>query len=156
MRESKKNERTETEIALPQLVRWGPVDQKEPGITVEDESGRMFIPWERLKIEVEVMLLPQLRPVPTGSTAELRDLRERKDWLVRLISPEGKEIADLWLGVDADNKWAWDGLVRIGASRREKAQTVVWQIFQRYSDGSYRRIEALIDREHATRRQIGY
>ena len=106
---------------------------------------QVFIAWDQLKKELENMLLPQVRQVPIGSTLELRDLADRRNWVVRVINPESKDMADVWLGVDADNKWAWDGLVRIGDSHGIKgADKVVWQVFQRYSDGSYRRIEGSV------------
>ena len=131
------------EPAEAQLVRWGPVDHMPPGICIGDCKGGTFVPWIDLKIEVEDMLLPQVRRVPIGSTVQLRDLGDRKNWIVRIINPKGLHIGEIWFGPDADSKWKWDGLVRVGGFRVEGPDhRLVWQVFQRYSDGSYRRVEA--------------
>jgi DNA-binding winged helix-turn-helix (wHTH) protein len=134
-------------IATPsgQHVRWAPVDGKAAGICIESCQDGQFIPWVELRPEVEKMLLPQVRRVPIGSTVSLRDLGDRRNWVVRIVNPAGKDIGDLWFGTDADGKWNWDGLIRLGDSYRDSPeQKVVWQIFQRYPDGSYRRLEAIM------------
>ena len=93
-------------------------------------------PGQKLKLEIETGLFNQLgRHIPPSCTAHLDDYKGRRNWLVRIIDPEGKQIGYVWFGTNADNNWAYDGLVRVGDDRY-----VVWQVFQRYSDGSYRRI----------------
>ena len=129
----------------PQRVRWGPVDQKSAGITVESSQSQEFIDWPELKGEIEMMVLPQVRVVPAGSTVEVADLGDRKNWVVEIRTPDGKVVGHLWLGPDPDNKWKWDGLVRLGESDPDNTiGSPVWQSFQRYSDGSYRRLEAKV------------
>ncbi len=112
---------------------------------METDTDAFFLAWDELKVEVEEMLLPQVRVVPIGSTVEMRDLGDRKNWIVRVVDQDGKDLADVWFGTDGDNGWRWDGLVRIGESDpQSKKGNIVWQTFQRYSDGSYRRIDAAV------------
>jgi hypothetical protein len=129
------------EVPAPQQVRWGPVDQRPPGILVEDPLGQAFIPWAELEIEIEMKLLPQVRVVPVGSRAEVGDLGDRKNWIVRIVDPEGRELGYIWFGSNPEAKWQWDGLVRLG-NPEASVDKAVWQSFQRFSDGSYRRVEA--------------
>jgi hypothetical protein len=140
-----------------QLVRWGPVDQKPAGILVEDSQAQVFVPWSALKLEVESRLLPQVRRVPSGATVEVRDLGDRKDWVVRIVDPTGKDIGAVWFGPNPEAKWQWDGLVRLGEPEEHNPERkLIWQIFQRYSDGSYRRIEAFVITENDEHRNIGF
>ena len=55
--------------------------------------------------------------------------------LVRIINLEGAHLGYVWFGTDPHNNWAWDGLVRVGDDTY-----VIWQVFDRYSDGTYCRI----------------
>lgn len=126
----------------PQRVRWGPPDGRAPGIVVDDLVDHGFVPWPELQVEIERNLLPQVRAVPMGASAELGDLGDRKNWLIRIMV-DGREIGNIWFGSDPDNKWKWDGLIRLGdAHTSPPGQSPVWQTFERYSDGSYRRVEA--------------
>ena len=130
------------ESPQPQKTRWGPVDGKPAGICIDSCVTGIFIPWSELKAELEERLLLQVRTVPIRCTVSLGEFRGRKDWIVRVLNPGGEEIANVWFGPDPYNGWAWDGLVRIGISEELGVPApVVWQIFQRYSDGSYRRIK---------------
>jgi len=64
--------------------------------------------------------------------------------IVKILDPGGKEIGHVWFGGDpTDEKWNYDGLVRLGLTISD-TEHVVWQVFQRYSDGSYRRIRSYI------------
>ena len=118
----------------PQEVRWGPVDGQEAGICINgcDE----FIPWIELREEIQQRLLPQVSEVPYGSTVALKGLAGKQDWVVQIIGPSGNEVGHVWLGPDPSNDWAFDGLVRVG---KPSVPAVVWDTFQRYSDGSYRK-----------------
>jgi hypothetical protein len=58
---------------------------------------------------------------------------------MKVLNPEGTELAHVWLGSNGDKSWKWDGMVRIGEPDKPEGERV-WQTFQRYSDGSYRRI----------------
>ena len=120
----------------PQKTLWGPNNRKPAGICITSSPTGEFIPWAELKLEIETGLFNQLgRHIPPNCTAFLDDYKDRRNWLVRIIDPEGKQIGYVWFGTNADNNWAYDGLVRVGDDRY-----VVWQVFQRYSDGSYRRV----------------
>ncbi len=118
----------------PQEVRWGPVDGREAGICINacDE----FIPWIELREEIQQRLLLQVSEVPLGSTVALKDLAGKQDWTVQIIGPSGNEIGHVWFGPDPSNDWAFDGLVRVG---KPTVPAVIWDTFQRYSDGSYRK-----------------
>jgi hypothetical protein len=90
----------------PQLVRWGPVDHTPAGILVEDQSRQVFVPWEELKQELNEMLLPQVRLFPFESTVIVRDLDDRKDWLVRVVESAGIYLGSVWFGTtNPDNAW---------------------------------------------------
>jgi transcriptional regulator with XRE-family HTH domain len=120
----------------PQKTRWAPTDGKAPGIDVEGDSDSDFIPWDELKPEIEARLLNQLGlHIPPECTVILDDFHGRPNWLVRIVDSECNRRGYVWFGTDADNNWAFDGLVRAGDDTY-----VVWAVFQRYSDGSYRRI----------------
>jgi len=131
--------------ALPkveaQVVRWGPVEGRNPGILID--GTRQFVPWDTLKSEVEERLLIQLgRHIPIGCSVQLDAFRGRENWLVRILRSDGGPIGYVWFGPNPDNKWEFDGLVRVGEEILRINRMIVWQVFQRYSDGSYRRIEA--------------
>ena len=133
-----------TAPTLAQLTRWGPVDGKPAGICIDSCSTGILIPWNELKGEIEEKLLNQAgRVIPHRCTVTLDDFHGKRDWLVRIIDPEGKAIGYVWFGPDPDKKWEWDGLVRLGDAPNDYT-AVVWQVYQRYSDSSYRRIAAYL------------
>jgi hypothetical protein len=76
--------------------------------------------------------------MPSRCTAAHRDYQGKKDWLVVVLTPDPQIIANVWFGNNPDNRWVFDGLVRVGVPFEDAGE--VWQVFQRYSDGSYRRI----------------
>lgn len=69
----------------------------------------------------------------------LRDLYDRKGWTVRVLSKEGQELGYVWFGSNPESALAYEGLVRVGTAI-EGGPTVVWQTFERFSDGTYRRV----------------
>jgi len=126
-----------------QKVSWGPPDHP-PGIAI-DSPVRTFVPWSVLRPEIEQRLLPKVRVLPVGCTVELGEFRGRKHWIVRILDPNHVEIGNIWFGTDPNNKWAWDGKVRLGPFRAKDAIPYkVWQVFERYTDGTYRRVEAFM------------
>lgn len=135
----------------PEHVRWESGEKMGgPGIYVEsDQYGKGFVSWEILKPELEKELLIQLGRVlgDRVCTLQTAGFHGRKNWLVHIMGENGEELGSLWLGGDPDNNWRWDGLVRAGNASNNH-QAVVWQVFQRYSDGSYRRIAAYDKPEH--------
>jgi transcriptional regulator with XRE-family HTH domain len=122
----------------PQETRWRPNwGGGGPGIYIANSATVDFIPWSKaLKAELETELLSQLgRHIPPDCHLELGDYKGRRNWLILIIGPDEKRMGYIWLGSDPDNEWKYDGLVRAGDD-----EYVVWQVFQRYSDGTYHRI----------------
>lgn len=133
--------------AKPQKVMWGVPHGRGAGIIINDKS---FIPWKRLKPEVDRLLIPQVQtseglPLPVGSRAEVASLHNKEDWIVELRSPESENVllGRIWFGKDPARSWREDGNVRVGAAPRSTSpgHFIIWQTYTRYSDGTYRRIE---------------
>lgn len=121
-----------------QQVRWGPVDGEKAGIRIVDGD---FIQWEKLVEELKVKLLPQVEALNDYKNYTLitMDFKGKKDWLVRVMNKDNKEIGGMWFGPNPEIQGApYDGLIRIGKSFKP---AIIWNTFQRYSDGSYRRIK---------------
>jgi len=116
----------------PQTVRWGPSDGKPAGVNVfSTNADSYFIPWAALKKELDEQLKPQLFAAPSsGWTFE--------DWLVYVVDKNGNRYCDVWFGNNPDWGWAFDGMIRVGDSADKEPH--VWQAYQRYSDGTYRRL----------------
>jgi hypothetical protein len=128
-----------------QRVNWkAGTDAASTGISFwnEGEDLEDFLPWSHLEQELTEQLLPKLFGNPTGFRFVVKDHHDKKNWLMRVINEPNNESYDVWLGGDPDNGWAFDGLVRIGNAEAPKPP-YVWQIYQRYSDGSYRRLPSL-------------
>lgn len=128
----------------PTLVRWGPPDGKPAGVSAwpeGDERQSVFCDWADFKRELETMLLPQLFAEPSGFHFHKRDHHGKADWLVWVVDARGDRYCDVWLGVNPEKGWSFDGLVHLG-----NAETTphVWQSYQRYSDGTYRRLPSLV------------
>ena len=123
-----------------QLVRWGPSDGLPAGIKLT-EKGRpreIFIAWSELKDELCSRLLPQLLASPEGFTFITAEHYGKQDWLVYLVNAKNQNVCFVWLGVNPAEGWKWDGLIRVGHLERAE----VWQVYHRYSDGSYRRLKS--------------
>jgi TIR domain len=134
--------------SIPQTVRWGPTGGLPPGLSVDNPSE--FVPWNVLKSEVELRLLPQIRHIPIGAAVTLEPFHGRANWIVRVRHDDLRINVNVWFGTDGEAGWAWDGLVRVGEVYRENI-VAVWQVFRRYSDGTYRRVRELaspLDRKH--------
>lgn len=113
-----------------------------PGISIDDEPG-VFIPWSQLKPEIEEQLLPKAaRVVPAGSTITPGEFHGQPGFRVLIVNPKGKVIGRVWFGKNPEKDWAHDGLVRIGDAPTDYTW-VVWQVYQRYSDGTYLLLRAL-------------
>lgn len=118
-----------------QKIRWGPVDGLPAGFKIR---GGSFIPWKRLAPEIEVKLLRQVLEVPPESKVVLLDFAGKPDWLVRILGADGSVIGGIWAGPNPEIDGAlWDGFIRVGKSFRPP---VIWGVFQRWSDGTYRRL----------------
>jgi transcriptional regulator with XRE-family HTH domain len=125
---------------VPQETLWGPNFDMPPGIYIANSATGESVPFNKLKQEIEKKLFNQLgEHIPPKCTAGLGDWNGRPNWLTTIIDPDGTKVGEVWFGTDADNNWAYDGLVRVGVALSDD-EAIVWQVFQRYSDGSYRRI----------------
>ena len=135
---------TKKSVPIVQKVRWQAAREgKETGMIVESEKEVDFIPWEKLKPELEAELIVQLGRVLGDKvcTVETSDWNGRKDWIINIVDENKEILGSIWLGGDPLAGWKWDGKVRAGRADTDNEATV-WQIFERYSDGSYRRVEA--------------
>lgn len=133
------------ETPKAQFVRWGPVDGLSKGMKVWNAEGtgtETFIAWEDLKQELEEKLLPQIFANPSRYQFLLMEHHGKKDWLLRIVNEKNDEVASVWCDPDPENGWAFDGFIRIGAGDRGE----VWQIYQRYSDRTYRRLASKFGR----------
>jgi hypothetical protein len=133
------------ERPVPQKIRWDSGHKSGVhGMIVESHESVGFIPWEDLKPELEKDLLVHLGRV-LGSrsyTIDTAPFHGRENWLIRILDESGSAVGSVWLGNDPYQGWKWDGLVRVGNAPTEHTAKV-WQVFERYSDGSYRRVAAL-------------
>jgi DNA-binding winged helix-turn-helix (wHTH) protein len=118
-------------LARPQLVHWGVNHGKPAGLLINDTNGE-FVPWPKVKVEVEKSLLRLI---------EKRPFRGEPDFIVHILGPLGDDVGSVWFGNNPDRGWLWDGFVRIGKTLTDDKH-IVWQTFQRYSDGSYRMLSA--------------
>lgn len=130
----------------PQKTFWGPNFGMDPGIYIANSGIGEFVPFKELKPEIETTLFNQLgEHIPPKCTAGLADWHERPNWLTTIIDPAGNKVGAVWFGTDPDDNWAYDGLVRVGVALSDD-EAIVWQVFQRHSDGSYRRMRKQLPR----------
>jgi hypothetical protein len=127
------------DLIVPQRVKWKPDLNGESGIEIISYPGG-FVRWEHLKREIESSLLPSVRNLPLHCTVSRGMFRGRGNWIVRVLDDVGSELANIWFGGDPEKDWRFDGLVRIGPGQKSTGH-VVWQTWQRYSNGTYRRIK---------------
>jgi hypothetical protein len=124
-----------------EFVTWlSESDGSAPGIDAwaEDRNHSYFVPWSRLRAELESGLLPKLFRDPTGFHFETKDFHGKKHWIVEIVDANGQAFGYLWLGVNPEKGWEFDGLVRVGGDKAP----FVWQTYRRYSDGTYRRLQS--------------
>jgi len=124
-----------------QRVRWGPSDGLPAGIKIIDpDAPDSFLPWAVLSLELHSNLLPQLFRDPRGWRIVRRDFNGKKDWLVQIVNEANDCLCDVWFGECPPN-WIMEGFIKIGTADSEP---YVWQTYERFSDSSYRRRQALI------------
>ena len=122
--------------AEAQQVRWGPVDGKEAGISIVNGE---FISWDKLSKEIETKILPQVEALNEYQSyyVTVEDFKGKKNWRV-IINSNKEQIGGIWFGPDPEiSGHPWDGLIRVGKSFNPP---IIWNTFQRYSDGTYRRL----------------
>gem|GEM_PF-2901661 len=126
-----------TEPAVPQVTLWAPVFGGPPGIFINRVGGKLIL-WKELQQEILEGLFPQaVRCIAKGSTVALLPLRDQPNFRIGIVSPSEKIVGRVWFGADPKRGWRFDGKVRIGTTRGLYFAEV-WQIYTRYSDGSYR------------------
>ena len=122
---------------IKQKIFWGVNQGYKAGAFINSLQGA-FIEWKELKKELEEKVITQCpRIIPVHSKAELKDFYGKKDWTIEIVTPKGQILGSVWVGSDPQKNWNLDGLVRVGHVISD-TEWEVWQIFQRYSDGSYR------------------
>lgn len=130
-----------------QRVYWGVNQGLNAGIYIGSLSGE-FIPWDILKSELESRVISRIpKLIPVGSKVKLMDFHGKKDWRVWAVNDNDEYIASVWIGSDPENGWVNDGLIRTGKSiegRDGKTKWIVYQIFARCTDGSYKMIKTLV------------
>ncbi len=132
-----------SEEPSPQSVLWGPDYGKQPGIFINSISGK-FIPWDKLKQELESQVLQGCpRVIPIDGRVEVLSFHKKKNHLVRIFDNSANVVGDIWLGGDPENGFLRDGYIRIGKAISE-TKWIVYQIYQRFSDNSYRLIKSNI------------
>jgi len=136
-----------SQLIFPQKVSWGPANGLPAGIQVWSIEGEFsmrneFVPWRDLESEITRILLPWVLTKAENYRLVTQDFRDKIDWLVWLVNPLNEWFCDVWLGGDPDRNWDFDGLTRFGdANSTPRA----WITFQRYSDGSYRKLHSIGD-----------
>lgn len=126
-------------------VYWDPTGHRQPGIFIEDTGE--FIPWPTLKEEVKNEIEPYA-DVRLDRTAEVEDWDSRPNLVVVFVTPKRKAVASLWFGPDPHNNWVFDGKVRVGqpVPQGSKKVPIVWETFQRLSNGTYEKVRDAEDR----------
>jgi hypothetical protein len=128
---------------ISQKIFWGVNQGLGAGAFIESIHGE-FIPWEQLSVELNERVINQApRIIPVGSTATLDSFYGKEDWLVNIRNLEGDIVGSVWVGGNPEDGWKQDGLVRTGKAIND-TEHVVYQTFQRFSDGSYRLVQSNI------------
>src|SRR5437667_7395883 len=81
----------------PQKILWGPNDGKPAGICIASSAVGEFIPWAKVKPEIQTRLFNQLgEHIPLKCMAGLCDWKGRPDWLTTIIDPDDKKVGEVW------------------------------------------------------------
>lgn len=107
-------------------------------VSTKDGSFEKFVPWAELRTELNERLLPFLFKNPSGFQFEMKDFGGKPRWLVNIVDADGKGFCHVWLGKNPEEGFKEDGLVRVGGDKLP----IVWQTYQRYSDGRYTRLKS--------------
>lgn len=119
---------------VPVVVGWKPDYPGGPGICIDGCAD--FVPWEIVKAEIEVKVLPQVKEVSAGSHLGLQDFQGKKNWVVTVTGPNGAIVGNVFFGTNPQKNYDYDGLIWMAI---KKGSSYVYSAFQRFSDGSYRR-----------------
>jgi hypothetical protein len=105
------------------------------------ETGQ-YIQWRELKLQIADQILPHVE-LQADRSVEVKDLvvggRKHANWVVAIVTPDGRAVANIWFGVDPLDGYAFDGLVRVGvpAIKTPRRSPVVWETFQYDSNDEY-------------------
>ncbi len=125
-----------------QKLFWGVNFGGPPGAYIEGLNGD-FIPWDQLSFELVEQVansLPKIITIP--ATIKLDDHFEKKNWIIKIHDKKGNHSGDIWIGSNPEKNWEMDGKIRIGKTISDY-EWVVWQVYERYSDGSYRLLRSI-------------
>lgn len=128
---------------IKQKIFWSVNQGFKPGIFVNSLNGQ-FIEWDTVKKELETNVITQCpRIIPVGARAELGNFYKKNAWVIEIYDREDNEIGSVWIGGNPLKGWYSDGLVRVGKTVSDTSWEV-FQILQRYSDGSYRLVKSFV------------
>ena len=128
---------------IKQNIYWGPNQDLKAGVFVDKIDG-IFIPWKTIKTEIEQRVIPQCpRKIAPNAKIAFGSFYGKKDWTVNVETSNGEYIYSIWLKSNPMKGWKPDGLVRLGFTH-DDLNWDVWQVFQRYSDGSYRIVKSFV------------
>jgi hypothetical protein len=128
---------------IKQKTFWSVNQDYKPGVFINGFNGQ-FIEWPQIKKEIEAKIISQCpRIIPVGSGVVLEDFYGKKNWVIWIVDKELNKIGSVWIGGNPYNKCHLDGLIRIGKTFTDTSWEV-WQILQRYSDGSYRIVQSFV------------
>lgn len=129
-------------VPKKQKLFWGVNFGGPPGAYIEGLNGH-FIPWNQLCIELIKQVANSLpKKIPIPATISLDNHFQKKNWIIKIYDRNGNHSGDLWIGSNPEKNWAMDGKIRIGKTISDY-EWVVWQVYERYSDGSYRLIRSI-------------
>lgn len=129
-----------------QKVFWA-VNQGLPaGAYIETVSG-VFIPWTKLKKELEEKVINQYpKLIKPNCHIKLSDFYGRENWLIEIIDTEKKPVGNVWIGGNPYANWENDGLIRIGKTISDNSW-VVYAVFARLPDGTYKTVRIYSEQE---------
>jgi len=128
---------------IKQKVFWAVNQGFKAGVFINSFKGE-FLEWDLIKKELEEKVITQCpRILPPGCKVSLQDFYGKKDWIIKIIDKENNIKGSVWIGGNPLKNWLLDGFVRIGITRNDTSWEV-FQILQRYSDGSYRILKSFV------------
>lgn len=136
-----------TATTVPQKVRWkSGRGGGTPGIETYSDHGEGFIPWDELKYQFENKLIHYLgQHLPQGNyTVDTAPGQGTNHWHIFIFDQNKTPVGNLWIGAGPETGMVWDGLIRAGNGKVSDGSAKTWQVFERWSDGSYRRVKTLL------------
>lgn len=128
---------------VKQKVFWSVNQNFRAGAFINSFKGE-FLEWAQIKEELETKVITQCpRIIPVGSRVEMADFYGKKNWVIWIYDKKDNKIGSVWIGGNPLKKWYLDGFIRIGKTFSD-TQWEVYQVLQRYSDGSYRIVQSLV------------